>query len=203
MPLNQSLILLEVYDKWSHSISVILIKAVRSKPEEHEMEFDRNDEQSTSENEQEEHDDSCNDDNDVDDDAFSSNEKDKKEGYLNTRDETVTSIGFCAKSSKYEHDNKDEDDHKQKERNIHTGNMERYIPPHLRNQTSSESHSEHINRITCQMKGLLNRYKYIQSLNNVKVNLFCYCLMALSILSPSIALVFIATSAHFVNFILL
>ncbi|XP_020612476.1 nucleolar MIF4G domain-containing protein 1-like isoform X2 [Orbicella faveolata] len=134
-------------------------KAVRSKTEEHDMEFDGNDEQSISENEQEEHDVSYNDNNDVDDDDISSNnDNDKKEGYLNSEDETTTSIGFREESSnKYEHDNKDKGDHKQVEGNIHAGNMEKYIPPHLRNQTSSESHPEHINRVTCQIKGLLNR----------------------------------------------
>ena len=121
------------------------------------MEFDGNDEQSISENEQEEHDDSYNDNNDVDDGVSSNNDKDEKEGYLNSEDETVTNIGFCEKSRKYELDNKDGDGRKQVEGNIHTGNMERYIPPHLRNQTSSESHPEHLNRLTCQMKGLLNR----------------------------------------------
>ena len=132
---------------------------MRSKTEEHDMEFDGNDEQSISENEQEEHDVSYNDNNDVDDDDISSNnDNDKKEGYLNSEDETATSIGFREESSnKYEHDNKDKGDHKQVEGNIHAGNMEKYIPPHLRNQTSSESHPEHINRVTCQIKGLLNR----------------------------------------------
>ena len=114
------------------------------------MEFDGNEEQSISETEQEDYDDRYDDDNDVD--------NDKLKGYLNSDDETANSIGFHEESSnKYEHDNKDKGDHKQVEGNNYTGNMEKYIPPHLRKQTSSESQPEHINRITCQMKGLLNR----------------------------------------------
>lgn len=121
------------------------------------MEFDGNDEQSISENEQEDHDDSYGDDNNVDDNVSNNNDKDKGEGDLNN-DETANSIGFREESSnKYKHDNKDTGDHKQVEGNSGTGNMQKYIPPHLRKQTSSESQPEHINRITCQMKGLLNR----------------------------------------------
>lgn len=136
-----------------------MIKAWQSKAEEHDREFDRNDEQSMSETEQEDHEDSYVDDNYVDDDdVFSNNENDKGEGYLKSDDENENTIGFHEESSnKSEHANKDKHDHKQEEGNIHIGNAEKYIPPHLRKQTSSESHPEHINRITCNMKGLLNR----------------------------------------------
>ena len=123
------------------------------------MKFDGHDGQSITENEQEEHHDSYHDDKDDDDDDVSSNNDNVKgEGYLNSDDETAISIGFCEESSnEYELDTKDKGDHKQVEGIIRTRNMEKYIPPHLRKQTSSESQPEHINRITCQTKGLLNR----------------------------------------------
>ena len=123
------------------------------------MKPDGNDGQSIGENEHEEYDDSYNDNDDDDDDDISSNDdNDKGEGLLNSDDETVISIQCCEESSdKYELDTKDKYDHTQVEGNIHTGNVEKYILPHLRKQTSSETQSEHLNRITCQMKGLLNR----------------------------------------------
>ena len=135
--------------------SVILIKVGQSKREEQDMKFDGNDGQNITENEQEEHDDSYNDAVDDDDDD---NDNVKGEGCLNSDDDTASSIGFCEEiSNKYELDTKDKGDHKQVEGIVHTRNMEKYIPPHLRKQTSSESQPEHINRITCQMKGHLNR----------------------------------------------
>ena len=133
------------------------------------MKSDGNDGQRITENEQEEHDDSYNDENDDDendddddddddDDISNNNDNDKEEGHLNSNDETTISIGFCEESSdKYELDTKDKYEHTQVEGNMHTGNKEKYIPPHLRKQTSSETQSERLNRITCQMKGLLNR----------------------------------------------
>ena len=122
------------------------------------MEFDGNDEQSICENEEEDHDDSYDDDNNVDYDVSKNDDKDKGERDLTNDDKTANSIGFREESSnKYEHDNKDKGDHKQVEGNSGTGNMQKYVPPHLRKQTSSECQPEHLNRITCQMKGLLNR----------------------------------------------
>lgn len=157
IPLNQCLILFEVYDEYSHSVSVVLIKAGQSKAEEHDMKIDGNHGQSITENEQEEHDDNYNDDDDGDD-VSSNNDDDTGQGHLNSDDETAISIGFCEESiDKYELDTKDNNDHTQVEGNIDTGNVEKYIPPHLRKQTSSETKPGHLNRITCQMKGLLNR----------------------------------------------
>lgn len=41
-------------------------------------------------------------------------------------------------------------------------NLQKYVPPHLREQQSSEVQREHLNRIKRQMKGLLNRYVLVQ-----------------------------------------
>ena len=55
-------------------------------------------------------------------------------------------------------DENDDSKDKQVSENKKTLNSQKYLPPHLRKQQSSDIQHEHLNKIKRQMKGLLNRY---------------------------------------------
>ena len=151
----------------------MFIKARQSKAEERDINLDQSDEQGMSDNELE--DNVYVDDDDDDDDDYNDNDDEEEEEEEEEDDDD---------DNKYSNDNdndnsdnkvervlyyNDENDNKQDyEKNMNdndhpsngkdpSGNMQKYVPPHLRKQKSCESQSEHLNRITSQMKGLLNR----------------------------------------------
>lgn len=59
-------------------------------------------------------------------------------------------------------DNNEDDDNGSRNKQVSeykkTLNSQKYLPPHLRKQQSSDIQYEHLNKIKRQMKGLLNRY---------------------------------------------
>ena len=100
-----------------------------------------------------EHDD--NDDGDDDNDDYENDDN----GYNNNDDD-------CEAGDDNYGDNGDDDDDDDnsciKVENNQNLNLQKYVPPHLREQQSSEVQREHLNRIKRQMKGLLNRYVHVQ-----------------------------------------
>lgn len=74
-----------------------------------------------------------------------------------------------------ENDFSSDDDHNDDD-NANSDNQNRdsqkYLPPHLRMQRSSEAQQEHLSRIKRQMKGLLNRYVLLHLRENLR-GMFC------------------------------
>ena len=67
-------------------------------------------------------------------------------------------------------DHNDDDHHDDDNANSDNQNRDsqKYLPPHLRMQRSSEAQQEHLSRIKRQMKGLLNRYVLLHLRGNLE-----------------------------------